>query len=49
MQVVIRMLPGQQAEDFKARAEAIARYLDVAEIKVIPLEHPLIRLELSTC
>lgn len=49
MQVVIRMLPGQQAEDFKARAEAIARYLDVAEIKVIPLEHPPIRLELSTC
>ncbi|MGH3783671.1 MAG: hypothetical protein ACRDRO_24375 [Pseudonocardiaceae bacterium] len=45
--LVIRMLPGQRAEDFTAHAPAIASYIGVAEVRVVPLvEHPLIRLEL---
>lgn len=44
--LVIRMLPGQRADDFTAHASTIASYLGVAKIRVIPLEHPLIRLEL---
>jgi uncharacterized protein DUF1918 len=42
----IQMLPGQTPEDFSAHAPAIAYDLDVAEVRVVPLEYPLIRLEL---
>ncbi len=42
----IRMLPGQRAEHFAAHAPAIAYYLNVAEVRVVPLGHTLIRLEL---
>jgi hypothetical protein len=45
-ELVIRMLAGQDAEDFTAHAPAIAADLGVAEVRVVPLEHPLIRLEL---
>jgi hypothetical protein len=49
VEVVIRMLLGQKAENFAAHADAIASYLDVTQVKVVPLEHSLIRLELATC
>lgn len=42
----IRMLPGQMPDDFAAQARRIAYNLDVADIRVIPLERHLIRLEL---
>jgi hypothetical protein len=42
----IRMLPGQTPEDFAAHASAMAYDLGVAEVRVIPLEAPLIRLQL---
>jgi hypothetical protein len=44
--LVIRMLPGQKAETFTAHAPAIASYLGVTQVGVVPLEYPLIRLEL---
>ena len=47
--LVIRMLAGQRAEDFTAHVPAIASYLGVAEVRVVALEHPLIRLELLPC
>ena|SRR5581483_6217928 len=47
--VVIRMLPGQKAEEYTEYVEAIAEHLGVAHVNVVKLEHPLIRLELSTC
>jgi hypothetical protein len=40
------MLAGQRAEDFAAHAPEIAYYLGIAEVRVVPLERPLIRLEL---
>jgi hypothetical protein len=46
VRLVIRMLPGQRTEDFTAHAPAIASYLGVTKVGVVPLEHPLIRLEL---
>lgn len=42
----VRMLPGQTPEDFVAHASAMAYDLGVAEVRVVPLEAPLIRLEL---
>jgi hypothetical protein len=42
----IRLLQGQTPEDVAAHASAIAYGLDVAEVRVIPLESPLIRLQL---
>jgi hypothetical protein len=42
----VRMLPGQTPEDFSAHAPAIAYDLDVAEVRVVPLGYPLVRLEL---
>lgn len=40
----IRMLPGQIPDDFAAHAKRIAYNLDVAEVRVVPLGHSLIRL-----
>jgi hypothetical protein len=42
----IRLLPGQTPEDVAAHASALAYGLGVAEVRVIPLETPLIRLQL---
>jgi hypothetical protein len=42
----IRTLPGQTLDDFAAHAPAIAFNLDVREVRVIPLQPSLIRLEL---
>jgi len=42
----IRMLPGQIPDDFAQHARRIAYNLDVSEIRIIPLEPYLIRLEL---
>jgi hypothetical protein len=42
----IRMLAGQTPEDFVAHTSAMAYDLGVAEVRVVPLEVPLIRLEL---
>jgi hypothetical protein len=42
----LHMLAGQTPEDFVAHASAMAYDLGVAEIRVVPLEVPLIRLEL---
>jgi hypothetical protein len=42
----VRMLLGQTPEDFVAHASAMAYDLGVAEVRVVPLEVPLIRLEL---
>jgi hypothetical protein len=42
----IRILPGQGHEDFAAHAQTIARELDVAEVRVIPLGRSLVRVEL---
>ena len=44
--LVIKMLPGQMPEDFTAHAPAIAYDLGVTEVRVVPLEPFLIRLEL---
>jgi len=38
--LVIRMLPGQRAEDFTAHASAIGYHLGVAEVRVGPLDEP---------
>src|SRR5437588_10612889 len=38
-ELVIRMLAGQDAEDFTAHAPAIASDLGVAEVRVVPLAH----------
>jgi hypothetical protein len=42
----IRTLPGQTPDDFTKHAPAIAYNLGVAEVRVVPLEPSLIRLEL---
>lgn len=42
----IRMLPGQSPDDYSAHAKAIAYHLGMAEMRVIPLEPSLIRLQL---
>ncbi len=42
----IRMLQGQTPEDFAAHAAAMAYDLGVAEVRVVPLDPPLIRLQL---
>ena len=42
----IQMLQGQTPEDFAAHASAMAYDLGVSEVRVIPLEPPLIRLQL---
>lgn len=42
----IRLLQGQTPENFAAHTSAIAYGLGVAEVRVIPLEPPLIRLQL---
>ncbi|MBV9057609.1 MAG: hypothetical protein JO296_13800 [Pseudonocardiales bacterium] len=42
----IRMLQGQRPEDFAAHASAMAYDLGVAEVRVIPLDTPLIQLQL---
>jgi hypothetical protein len=42
----IRMLPGQSPDDYAAHAKAIAYDLGMAEMRVIPLEPSLIRLQL---
>jgi hypothetical protein len=42
----IRMLPGQIPDDFAKSARRIAYNLDIVEVRVIPLEPYLIRLEL---
>lgn len=42
----IRLLPGQTPDDFAAHAPAIAYNLDVTEVRVVPLEPSLIRLDL---
>jgi Domain of unknown function (DUF1918) len=42
----IRMLPGQSPDDFSAHAPAIAYDLGMAEVRIVPLEPSLIRLEL---
>ena len=44
--VGIRMLPGQIPEDFAKHAPAIAYYLGVTEVRVVPLGPSLIRLDL---
>ncbi len=46
VEVDIRTLPGQMADDFTAHAPAIAENLGVAEVRVVPLGPSLIRLEL---
>jgi hypothetical protein len=46
VRLIIRMLPGQRAENFTEHASAIAPYLGVARVKVVSLVHPLIQLEL---
>jgi len=40
------MLPGQSTEDFAAHASAIAHYLGVPYVWVVPLGRSRIRLEL---
>lgn len=42
----IQMLPGQTPDDFSAHAPAIAYDLGMAEVRIVPLEPSLIRLEL---
>jgi hypothetical protein len=42
----IRILPGQTPNDFAAHAPAIAYNLGVVEVRVVPIETSLIRLEL---
>lgn len=44
--LTIRMLPGQTPEDFVAHASAMAYDLGVAEVRVVPLATPHVRLEL---
>jgi len=44
----VRMLQGQTPEDFAAHASAMAYDLSVAEVRVLPLEPPLIRLQLRS-
>jgi hypothetical protein len=42
----IRTLPGQTPDDFAAHAPAIAYNLGVVEVRVVPIDTSLIRLEL---
>ena len=42
----IHILPGQAPGDFVRHASTIAYHLGVAEVRVVPLHPPLIRLEL---
>jgi hypothetical protein len=44
--VYIRILPGQIPDDFTAHTRAIAYNLGVTDVRVIPQEPSLIRLEL---
>ena len=44
--LVIRILPGQMPSDFAAKADVIAYHLGIAAVNVVPLEPPLILLEL---
>ncbi|MGH8937823.1 MAG: hypothetical protein ACRDV2_00555 [Actinomycetes bacterium] len=46
VRLTIRPLPGQTPGDFARHAPAIAHNLGVAEVRVVPAEHPLIGLEL---
>ena len=46
VQLTIRILPGQMPQDFTAKAPVIAYHLGMAQVKIIPLQPPFIRLDL---